>query len=99
MELALQINDDSLTKIFRVPDAEPKEPDNLSPKLKAIQRIRTKVGFAQQHNHRLEKTVSGSVDLRNLQPEMLANSSPKLRVARDKVALTWHKAGGGQVLC
>jgi hypothetical protein len=99
VELALQINDDSLTKTFPVSDAEPKELDNLSPKLKAIQRIRTKAGFAQQQDHRLEEAVSRSVGWRNLQPKILANSSPKLRVARGKVALTWLKAGGGQVLC
>jgi hypothetical protein len=46
-----------------------------------------------------EKAVSGSVDDDNLQPQMLANSTPKPRVARAKVALPWHKAGGGQVRC
>ena len=99
MELALQINDDSLTKTFPVPDAEPKELDNLSPKLKGAHRIWTKAGLPKQHNHGLKKAVSGSVDDDNLEPKMLANSIPELRVARGKVAHPLHKAGGGQVLC
>jgi hypothetical protein len=73
--------------------------DHIAPKLKGSQRIRTKVGCAQQHNHRLEKAVSGSVDVGDLQPEVLAHGCPKPRVARLKVALAFYQAGFGQFLC
>jgi hypothetical protein len=89
----------TFTNVILAVDACAKELDHTAPKLKGSQRIRTKVGCAQQHNHRLKKAVSGSVDVDDLQPEMLANGCPKPRVARLKVALPFYKAGVGQFLC